>query len=143
MAKNAGCDVVLLCRSFPVQQEAINGLKLGVENGIIGRARIEQSLRRVLDLKARCTSWDQALNPPGLLSLTQMQPSQTNLSTRAYDSSITVMRDKSNLLPLSSVIDASEELVRETMGRFRQAAYQQALQDRANEAQASFSPSAQ
>ncbi|KAJ5975219.1 hypothetical protein N7481_008926 [Penicillium waksmanii] len=107
MAKNAGCDVVLLCRSFPVQQEAINGLKLGVENGIIGRARIEQSLRRVLALKARCTSWEQALNPPGLLSLTQMQPSHTNLSTRAYNDSITVMRDKNNLLPCP----ISEELL--------------------------------
>ncbi|CEO58538.1 Putative Glycosyl hyrolase [Penicillium brasilianum] len=111
MAKNAGCDVILLCRSFPVQQEAINGLKLGVENGIIGRPRIEQSLRRVLNLKARCTSWEQALNPPGLPSLTQMQPSHTNLSTRAYNSSITVMRDKNNLLPLSNMIDASEELL--------------------------------
>jgi beta-N-acetylhexosaminidase len=111
MAKNAGCDVILLCRSFPVQQEAINGLKLGVENGIIGRQRIEQSLRRVLALKARCTSWEQALNPPGLSSLTQMQPSHTDLSTRAYNSSITVMRDKSNLLPLSNVIDADEELL--------------------------------
>ncbi|CAI7651178.1 unnamed protein product [Penicillium pancosmium] len=111
MAKNAGCDVVLLCRSFPVQQEAINGLKLGVENGIIGRARIEQSLRRVLALKARCTSWEQALNPPGLLSLTQMQPSHTNLSTRAYNDSITVMRDKNNLLPLSNIINPSEELL--------------------------------
>ncbi|KOS45527.1 hypothetical protein ACN38_g3536 [Penicillium nordicum] len=111
MAKNAGCDIILLCRSFPVQQEAINGLKLGVENGIIGRQRIEQSLRRVLDLKARCTSWEQALNPPGLSSLTQMQPSHTNLSTRAYNSSITVMRDKNNLLPLSNVIEADEELL--------------------------------
>lgn len=111
MAKNAGCDVILLCRSFPVQQEAINGLKLGVENGIIGRQRIEQSLRRVLDLKARCTSWDQALNPPGLSSLTQMQPSHTNLSTRAYNSSITVMRDKNNLLPLSNVIEPDQELL--------------------------------
>ncbi|KAJ5675857.1 hypothetical protein N7462_008754 [Penicillium macrosclerotiorum] len=111
MAKNAGCDVILLCRSFPVQQEAINGLKLGVENGIIGRPRIEQSLRRVLNLKARYTSWEQALNPPGILSLTQMQPSHTNLSTRAYNSSITMMRDKNNLLPLSNVIEASEELL--------------------------------
>ncbi|KAJ5476038.1 Glycoside hydrolasesuperfamily [Penicillium sp. IBT 31633x] len=111
MAKNAGCDVILLCRSFPVQQEAINGLKLGVENGIIGRQRIEQSLRRVLDLKVRCTSWEQALNPPGLSSLTQMQPSHTSLSTRAYNSSITVMRDKNNLLPLSNVIEADEELL--------------------------------
>ncbi|KAJ5677427.1 uncharacterized protein N7477_003060 [Penicillium maclennaniae] len=111
MAKNAGCDIILLCRSFPVQQEAINGLKLGVENGIIGRNRIEQSLRRVLSLKSRCTSWEQALNPPGLLSLTQMQPSHTNLSTRAYNNSITVMRDKNNLLPLSNTIDADEELL--------------------------------
>ncbi|KAJ6109743.1 hypothetical protein N7486_001978 [Penicillium sp. IBT 16267x] len=111
MAKNAGCDVILLCRSFPVQQEAINGLKLGVENGIIGRARIRQSLLRVLSLKSRCTSWEQALNPPGLLSLTQMQPSHTNLSTRAYNNSITVMRDENNLLPLSNVVDASEELL--------------------------------
>ncbi|KAJ5806165.1 uncharacterized protein N7503_003767 [Penicillium pulvis] len=111
MAKNAGCDVILLCRSFPVQQEAINGLKLGVENGIIGRPRIRQSLLRVLNLKSRCTSWEQALNPPGLLSLTQMQPSHTNLSTRAYNNSITVMRDENNLLPLSNVVDANEELL--------------------------------
>lgn len=111
MAKNAGCDIILLCRSFPVQQEAINGLKLGVENGIIGRSRIQQSLSRVLDLKARCTSWEQALSPPGLLSLTQMQPSHTNLSTNAYNQSITVMRDKNNLLPLSNIIDPGEELV--------------------------------
>lgn len=111
MAKSAGCDVILLCRSFPVQQEAINGLKLGVDNGIIGRPRIEQSLRRVLDLKARCTSWEQALNPPGLASLTQMQPSHTSLSTRAYNTSISVVRDKNNLLPLSSVIDVGEELL--------------------------------
>ncbi|GAB1198224.1 hypothetical protein APSETT444_007537 [Aspergillus pseudonomiae] len=103
MAKKAG--------SFPVQQEAITGLKLGVENGIIGRARIEQSLRRVLSLKAKCTSWEQALNPPGLSSLTQMQPSHTTLSTRAYNSSITVVRDKKALLPLSNILEPSEELL--------------------------------
>ncbi|KAH2267580.1 hypothetical protein KXW02_003040 [Aspergillus fumigatus] len=111
MAKNAGCDIILLCRSFPVQQEAINGLKLGVENGIIGRARIEQSLRRVLKMKAKCTSWDQALNPPGLPSLMQMQPSHTSLSKRAYNNSISVVRDKQNLLPLSNIIEPNEELL--------------------------------
>ncbi|KAL2824541.1 glycoside hydrolase superfamily [Aspergillus cavernicola] len=111
MAKNAGCDIVLLCRSFQVQQEAINGLKLGVENGIINRARIEQSLRRVLALKGRCTSWEQALDPGGLPSLTQMQPSHTSLSTRAYSNSISVMRDKKNLLPLSNLVGANEELL--------------------------------
>ncbi|RAH46945.1 putative beta-N-acetylglucosaminidase [Aspergillus brunneoviolaceus CBS 621.78] len=111
MAKNAGCDIILLCRSFQVQQEAISGLKLGVENGIIGRGRIEQSLRRVLSLKAKCTSWEQALSPPGLTLLTQMQPSHTSLSTRAYNSSISVVRDKQNLLPLTNILEQNEELL--------------------------------
>lgn len=111
MAMKAGCDIILLCRSFSVQQEAINGLKLGVENGIISRARIEQSLRRVLEMKSRCTSWEQALNPAGIPSLTQMQPSHTSLSTRAYQGSITVVRDKNNLLPLPSILEPDEELL--------------------------------
>lgn len=111
MAKNAGCDITLLCRSFTGQQEAINGLKLGVENGIIGRARIEQSLRRVLQMKARCTSWEQALNPPGLPALARMQPSHTSLSERAYNNSISVERDRRNLLPLSRILGANEELL--------------------------------
>ncbi|KAL2012758.1 hypothetical protein VTN00DRAFT_283 [Thermoascus crustaceus] len=111
MAMKAGCDIILLCRSFSVQQEAINGLKLGVENGIISRARIEQSLRRVLEMKSRCTSWEQALNPAGIPSLTQMQPSHTSLSTRAYNGSITVVRDKNNLLPLPSILEPDEELL--------------------------------
>ncbi|KAL4902495.1 hypothetical protein BDW74DRAFT_157902 [Aspergillus multicolor] len=111
MAKNAGCDIVLLCRSFQVQQEAINGLKLGVENGIIHRARIEESLLRVLAMKERCTSWEQALNPGGLPLLTQLQPSHTSLSTRAYSNSISVVRDNKNLLPLTNVLSANEELL--------------------------------
>ena len=55
MAVRAGCDVVLLCRSFSVQQEAITGLKLGVENGTIERSRIAQSLTRVLAMKSKFT----------------------------------------------------------------------------------------
>ncbi|KMU81958.1 beta-hexosaminidase, variant [Coccidioides immitis RMSCC 3703] len=111
MAMKAGCDLILLCRSFSVQQEAINGLRLGVENGIINKERIRQSVQRVLDMKARCTSWEKALNPAGISLLSQMQPSHTSLSTRAYNSSITIVRDKNNLLPLTSVLEPDEELL--------------------------------
>jgi beta-N-acetylhexosaminidase len=111
MAVKAGCDVILLCRSFPIQQDAINGLKLGVENGIISRARIEQSLRRVLAMKARCCSWDRALNPGGIPSLTQMQSPHTALSTRAYGDAITVVRDRNGLTPLPSILEPDEELL--------------------------------
>ncbi|KAF2761394.1 glycoside hydrolase [Pseudovirgaria hyperparasitica] len=111
MAVNAGCDIVLLCRSFTVQQEAIAGLKLGIENAMISRDRIQQSLRRVLTMKSKCTSWEKALNPPGIEHLANLQPTHTSLSTKAYNNSITVVRDKSRLLPLTNILEPEEELL--------------------------------
>jgi len=111
MAVNAGCDIVLLCRSYACQQEALYGVKLGIENSMITRERIRQSLTRVLKMKSKCTSWDKALQPHGVPLLSQLQPSHTQLSTKAYNSSITVVRDKSRLLPLTNVLEAEEELL--------------------------------
>ncbi len=111
MAVEAGCDLVLLCRSFAVQQEAISGLKLGIENDMISRERIMISLKRVLNLKSKCTDWHKALNPPGISLLSTLHPSHLALSTRAYDGSITIMRDKGHLLPLSNTLYADEELL--------------------------------
>lgn len=113
MAVNAGCDLVLLCRSPPVQQEAISGLQLGIENSMIGRDRIRKSLQRILRMKNNCPTctWQHALNPPGLSSLSTMQPSHTTLSTRAYNESITVVRDRNQLLPLTNIIGPEDELL--------------------------------
>ena len=111
MAINAGCDIVLLCRSFQCQQEAITGVKAGIADEAISESRIKQSLRRVLKMKSKCTNWTKALNPAGTSLLSQLQPSHTALSTKAYNSSITVVRDKNKLLPLTNVIDAEEELL--------------------------------
>lgn len=111
MAVEAGCDIVLLCRAYDVQLEAIKGLKLGYENGIITKDRIFTSLRRILKLKASCTSWNKALNPPGIQLLSQLHPSHHALSRRAYDESITVIRDKEKLLPLSASMHPGEELL--------------------------------
>lgn len=111
MAINAGCDIVLLCRSFVHQQEAIEGFKLGVENAMMSKDRLKQSLKRVLDLKAKCTTWEKALNPQGIELLSQLQPLHTQLSTKAYNSSITVVRDKNRLLPLTNVIEPEDELL--------------------------------
>ena len=111
MAVNAGCDLVLLCRLFSVQQEAIKYLKLGYEDGAISEDRIRKSLKRVLDLKATCTNWEKALNPPGISSLSALQPSHTQLSADAYSASITVVRDKERLLPLSNILDSDEEIL--------------------------------
>ncbi|KAI0408414.1 glycoside hydrolase family 3 protein [Xylaria palmicola] len=111
MAVEAGNDLILLCRAHDVQLEAISGLKLGIENGIISKKRIYTSLRRVLNLKNACTSWAKALNPPGLSLLSKIHPVHFALSQRAYDQSITVVRDKDNLLPLSESLLQGEELL--------------------------------
>ncbi|KJZ78494.1 hypothetical protein HIM_01885 [Hirsutella minnesotensis 3608] len=111
MAVEAGCDLVLLCRAYDVQLEAIKGLKLGYENGIVTKERIFTSLRRVLNLKSTCTSWAKALNPPGIPLLSQIHPTHLALSRKAYDQSITVVRDKEKLLPLSGSMHPGEELL--------------------------------
>lgn len=111
MAFRAGYDLVCLCGSFTVQQGALNFLKFGAENGTVDRARIEQSMQRVLDLKSRCTSWEKALNPGGIDYLTQLQPLHVNLSSAAYNSSITVVRDQNKLLPLSTRLDPEREML--------------------------------
>ncbi|CAK7214948.1 hypothetical protein SBRCBS47491_002323 [Sporothrix bragantina] len=111
MAVEAGCDIVMLCRAYDVQLEAIAGLKLGYANGILTRDRILTSLRRVLHLKNGCTSWAKALNPPALPLLSKIHPSHLALSRKAYDDSITVMRDRDRLLPLSRSMHQHEELL--------------------------------
>ncbi|KAI9741565.1 MAG: hypothetical protein M1818_004371 [Claussenomyces sp. TS43310] len=111
MATLAGCDLVLLCRSFSVQLEALSGLKIGIENDMVTMERLRLSLRRVLRLKGNATSWQKALNPPGISLLSQLHPSHYQLSATAYDNSVTVMRDLKQLLPLSNTMHASEELL--------------------------------
>ncbi|EFX01432.1 glycoside hydrolase [Grosmannia clavigera kw1407] len=111
MAVEAGCDVVMLCRAYDVQLEAIAGLKLGYATGILTRERIFTSLRRVLQLKKGCTSWAKALHPPGIGLLAKIHPSHLALSRTAYDDSITVMRDRDRLLPLSRSMHPREELL--------------------------------
>lgn len=111
MAVNAGCDVVLLCRSFVLQQEGLNGLKTGVESEMVSKEKIYTSLKRVLTMKAKCTSWEKALNAPGIHYLETLQPSHTALSTKAYNASISVVRDKNRLLPLTNILESEEELL--------------------------------
>ena len=111
MAVEAGCDLVLLCRAYDVQLEAISGLKLGVENELITKDRIYTSLRRILNLKSFCTSWTKALNPTGTAGLSKIHAAHLALSRKAYDDSITVMRDTEKLLPLHESMQQDEELL--------------------------------
>ena len=111
MSLNAGCDMVLVCRSFSSQREAFEGVKSGVENGVITKNRVQQSLTRVLHMKSKFMTWERALSPGGVDKLLSMQSLHIDLSKQAYDSSIAVVRDKNRLLPLTGLLDTDEELL--------------------------------
>jgi len=111
MAVNAGCDLVLVCRSWTGQQEAFNGLKIGLEQGVINQARLRQSLKRILDMKAKHMTWEKALAPEGSGKLSAVRETHEQLSTKAYNNSITLVRDKDQLLPLSNLLEPDEELL--------------------------------
>lgn len=111
MAFKAGCDLILTCRTLSVQEDAINGLKAGLDNGMIERFRVQESVQRILSLKSRYTSWERAFSPPGTENLALLQPLHTNLSNAAYSQSITVVRDQNHYLPLSRAIKAEDELL--------------------------------
>ena len=111
MAVNAGCDLIIVCRSFIGQQEAFSGLKSGLDNDLITQERIQRSLARMLHMKAKYMSWEKALAPGGIASLSPLQPLHAQLSEKAYNSSITVVRDKERLLPLSNLLDQDDELL--------------------------------
>ncbi len=62
---------------------------------------MEISGARIWKLKNRYTSWDKALNPPGIMGLQQLQEAHDELSSRAYEASISLVRDQSSWIPLS------------------------------------------
>ncbi|KAL9099031.1 MAG: hypothetical protein Q9163_005407 [Psora crenata] len=111
MAVNAGCDLLLVCRSVAGQLEAFNGLRIGLENDSITKERVQQSLSRILHLKQKCMSWEKALTPRGVATLFPLQSLHAELSEKAYNSSITVVRDKERLLPLSDLLRPEDELL--------------------------------
>ncbi|KAF3906417.1 Beta-hexosaminidase [Dactylellina cionopaga] len=111
MALDAGCDQIIVCRSFTLQQEAIQGLQIAVDSTIISREMVAGAAARVAVMKERRTSWQQALNPPGVNYLSILEPSHKELSARAYEASITIVRDEKRLLPLPNSLGPEDEIL--------------------------------
>lgn len=111
MAFKAGCDLILTCRTLSVQEDAINGLKTGLDNGMIERFRVQESVQRILNMKKNYTSWEKAFSPAGIDNLARLAPLHTSLSTAAYSKSITLVRDQNHYLPLSGVLRPEDELL--------------------------------
>ncbi|KAF3937962.1 Beta-hexosaminidase [Dactylella cylindrospora] len=111
MALDAGCDQIIVCRSFTLQLEAIQGLQIAVDSTIIPREMVAAAAVRVSTMKEKRLSWQQALHPAGVDYLSILEPSHKELSLRAYEASITVVRDEKRVLPISSALTHEDEVL--------------------------------
>jgi beta-N-acetylhexosaminidase len=98
----AGSDILAMGphMAFAKQKSSMEAVVAAVENGDLAEIRIDESVRRILLLKARHNLLDwvplDSSNPE-----TRIQEYLTSdVMTRAFESAVTVVQDNSNLLPL-------------------------------------------
>ncbi len=98
-AINAGVDVSMTPSDY---QGFTEGVLTAVHNGWISRARIDQSVRRVLTLKFRLGLFDHPYVDPGKADAAVT--ANKDLARRASQESLVLLRNQNNALPLSPSI---------------------------------------
>ncbi|KAF5858508.1 hypothetical protein ETB97_004304 [Aspergillus alliaceus] len=102
LALGAGCDSIMICHTYSVQVASIEKVCEAIESGKLPTSRLEEAFRRVTTLKKRFLCWDAALKPQGLDGLRSLNQRGAELAKEAYSSSVTLVRDTQNTLPLSA-----------------------------------------
>jgi len=111
MAVDAGCDLLMVCNSYANQQESILAIQAAVASNVISIDRILESVSRVSDMKRKLLTWDRALNPMGVKGLGMLKREHEALSQEAYENSISLIRDRPKVIPLSTGADPNARLL--------------------------------
>ncbi len=98
LALKAGIDLVLISHRCDRQRAGIEATQAAARSGELSPAAITRAAERVLRLKQRLLSWDDAL--PAAPSPWAGNPAHQQLAQRAYEQSTTLVRDADALLPL-------------------------------------------
>ncbi|MFZ3202192.1 MAG: serine hydrolase, partial [Candidatus Acidiferrales bacterium] len=98
-AVEAGADVLLMP---PVPDAAIEALEDAVKSGRISVARVDESVRRILEAKARLGLDKNRLVDIGRLSANFALPEYEDESQSIADRGVTLLRDTPHILPLDA-----------------------------------------
>lgn len=98
LAVKAGADIILKPGDVP---RAIDAVVKAVESGDIPRARIEQSVRRVLELKARSGVAFQRFTSLDVLRDVVGAPAHRAAATDIAQRAVTLLRDRGEVLPIA------------------------------------------
>ncbi|MBV9615536.1 MAG: beta-N-acetylhexosaminidase [Ktedonobacteraceae bacterium] len=102
MVLQAGSDLVLVSHHYEQQRGSFEAIKAAVQVGTLSPLAVKQAAERILDLKARYLSWDDATPDIDYRAHAQLQD-------RVYELSTTLVRNEDALLPLH--LEAGENIV--------------------------------
>ncbi|KIW63770.1 hypothetical protein PV04_08748 [Phialophora macrospora] len=111
MGLGAGCDMINVCRSFPMQLEAFASLSLALENKTVPASRVEEKASRISSMKNKYTNWQQALHPLGLQHLESLRAEHRQLALRVYEQSMTILQDDPPVIPLTQTLPTRSKVV--------------------------------
>ena len=94
----AGADIILISHLDERQRAGLTALREAVASGEISEDTVRAAAERVLRLKQRLATWDEALHPSALGEETLAE--HQRLADDLYARSITILRDEAGLLPL-------------------------------------------
>jgi beta-N-acetylhexosaminidase len=98
----AGADVILMPPDLRV---ALQSLVRGVEEGLIDEARIDRSVRRILEAKAKLGLRKNRFVDPRVGALDVDRPEDERRAREIVEASITVVRNDGGVLPLAAEED--------------------------------------
>jgi beta-N-acetylhexosaminidase len=98
LALQAGADILLMPHSVT---EAINTVMKAIESGRLTQARIDESVRRVLRLKAQAGLRTGRLVDLDAVDTIVNVPARSSIAAEVAEKAITLARDSSSLVPLS------------------------------------------
>ena len=98
MAVEAGADIVMVLWSPTKQIEVFDALLSAVKRGRISQARLDQSVSRIL--KSKAAAFDRRFVDPDAVGGTVGTDAHQQLAQTIASQAITVVRNRSNLLPL-------------------------------------------
>jgi beta-N-acetylhexosaminidase len=98
LALEAGADILLMPHSVP---EAINTIMKAIESGSLTQSRIDESVRRVLRMKAQAGLRTGRLVDLNAVDTIVNVPARSAVAAEVAMKSITLARDSASLVPLS------------------------------------------
>lgn len=110
-AISSGCDMIQIYHNPTVQIQGIRAIYDAVEQGRISRDDIYRSYSLIFRLKEHYFSWRTALAAPDPQRLPALMLQHEAIARKAYENSITVVRDERTLIPLSTKIAPKDEVL--------------------------------